>query len=139
MARTPVTRFEFIFTCLNPAHTSLFTTVIHVHRAYETSKMYRELKMRGAIIDEDEKLKLLPMEQQLRRVEGVWNLSSDQGNLGQFVFTNVRVVWHAAMTSHYNVSIPYLQLVRRAVCTIRTQIICRNRAKCATASSARRS
>lgn len=49
-----------------------------IFRAYETSKMYRELKMRGAIIDDEEKLKLLPSEEQINRLEGIWNLSSDQ-------------------------------------------------------------
>ena len=29
----------------------------------------------------------------LKQYEGVWNLSSDQGNLGSFIFTNVRIVW----------------------------------------------
>ncbi len=33
--------------------------------------------MRGAIIDEDQ-LRMLPLEEQCNRIEGVWNLSSDQ-------------------------------------------------------------
>ncbi len=44
-------------------------------------------------------------------MEGVWNLSSDQGNLGCFFVTNVRVVWFATMAENFNVSIPYLQMV----------------------------
>lgn len=58
--------------------TKLFTTVIGIHRAYETSKLYRDLKMRGALVDETEKLRILPLENQCDRIEGVWNLSSDQ-------------------------------------------------------------
>jgi hypothetical protein len=42
----------------------------------------------------------------------VWNLSSDQGNLGTFFVTNVRLVWHANLAENFNVSIPYLQMVR---------------------------
>ncbi|XP_023600969.1 kelch-like protein 41 isoform X4 [Myotis lucifugus] len=38
------------------------------------------------------------------------NLSSDQGNLGTFFITNVRIVWHANMNDSFNVSIPYLQI-----------------------------
>ena len=45
----------------------------------------------------------------LLQVPGVWNLSSDQGNLGTFFITNVRLVWHANMAENFNVSIPYLQ------------------------------
>lgn len=89
--------------------------------------MYRELKMRGSIIDEEDRVKLLPNEEQLNRVEGVWNLSSDQvlhvtlrfplrssllqGNLGQLILTNVRLVWFASVNTYYNISLPYLQLV----------------------------
>jgi Bardet-Biedl syndrome 5 protein len=40
----------------------------------------------------------------------VWNLSSDQGNLGTFFITNVRLVWHANLAENFNVSIPYLQM-----------------------------
>lgn len=41
---------------------------------------------------------------------GVWNLSSDQGNLGTFFLTNVRLVWHANLASNFNVSLPYMQI-----------------------------
>ena len=44
------------------------------------------------------------------KVQGVWILSSDQGNLGTFFITNVRLVWHANLAEHFNVSIPYLQM-----------------------------
>ena len=50
--------------------------------AYETTKMYRELKLRAAII-RDKNLILLPNEQVYSKIDGVWNLSSDQGNLVQ--------------------------------------------------------
>ncbi|XP_072179431.1 BBSome complex member BBS5-like [Diadema setosum] len=103
------TRFEFIFTNLVPGSPRLFTTVISVHRAYETSKLYRDLKLRGAIIS-NKQLRMLPLEQVYDKVQGVWNLSSDQGNLGTFYITNVRLVWHAVMNEAFNVSVPYLQM-----------------------------
>ncbi|XP_064614147.1 Bardet-Biedl syndrome 5 protein-like [Liolophura sinensis] len=103
------TRFEFIFTNLIPGTPRLFTTVIAVHRAYETSKLYRDLKLRGALIY-NKQLRLLPQEQVYNTVNGVWNLSSDQGNLGTFFITNVRLVWHANINESFNVSIPYLQM-----------------------------
>ncbi|KPP68433.1 Bardet-Biedl syndrome 5 protein-like, partial [Scleropages formosus] len=109
------TRFEFIFTSVVPGSPRLFSSVMAVHRAYETSKMYRDLKLRGAVI-QNKQLKLLPQEQLCDKVNGVWNLSSDQsflckGNLGTFFITNVRIVWHANMNESFNVSIPYLQIV----------------------------
>lgn len=43
-------------------------------------------------------------------VNGVWNLSSDQGNLGTFVVTNIRLVWFADANETFNISLPYLQI-----------------------------
>ena len=43
-------------------------------RAFNSSKMYRELKLRGAIL-ENKNLKLLPVEEIVSTVNGVWNLS----------------------------------------------------------------
>ena len=60
-----------------PGSPRLFTSVIAVHRAYETTKMYRELKLRAAIIS-NKSLRLLPQEQVYDKINGVWNLSSDQ-------------------------------------------------------------
>jgi len=57
------------------------------HRAYETSKLYRELKLRGAIVD-NKQLRILPQEQKYNMIDGVYNLSSDQvaaSNLPVFV------------------------------------------------------
>jgi Bardet-Biedl syndrome 5 protein len=102
-------RFEFVFTSLIKQSPRLFTTAQAVHRAYDTSKLYRELKLRGAII-KDKQLLMLPEETVYSQVPGVWNLSSDQGNLGTFFVTNVRVVWFANMAENFNVSIPYLQM-----------------------------
>lgn len=83
--------------------------MISVFRAYESSKLYRDLKLRGALIL-NKQLRLLPLEQVYDKINGVWNLSSDQGNLGTFYITNVRLVWHANMNDTFNVSIPYLQM-----------------------------
>ena len=85
------------------------TTIQAVFRAYDTTRLYRDLKLRGAII-QDMELKLLPQEQVFSRVQGVWNLSSDQGNLGTFIATNVRLVWHANLAQNFNVSMPYIQI-----------------------------
>ena len=48
-----------------------------VHRAYETSKMYRELRLRGALLVNRE-LKLLPQEQLYTKV-GVGYMVLDDG------------------------------------------------------------
>ena len=35
-----------------------------------------------------------------------------QGNLGTMYITNVRVVWHSNLNESFNISVPYLQMVR---------------------------
>eukprot|EP00599_Poterioochromonas_sp_BG-1_P007307 CAMPEP_0173151600 /NCGR_PEP_ID=MMETSP1105-20130129/11680_1 /TAXON_ID=2985 /ORGANISM="Ochromonas sp., Strain BG-1" /LENGTH=178 /DNA_ID=CAMNT_0014067013 /DNA_START=471 /DNA_END=1004 /DNA_ORIENTATION=- len=67
------------------------------------------MKLRGSIVKDNE-LILLPQEQIFTKINGVWNLSSEQGNLGSFFLTNVRIVWHANLASNFNVSLPYLQI-----------------------------
>ena len=109
MTKYNKSRFEFVFTNLVRQSPRLFTTVQAVYRAYDTSRLFRDLKLRGAII-KDKNLIMLPNEQMYNKVSGVWNLSSDQGNLGTFFITNVRLVWHANMAENFNVSIPYLQM-----------------------------
>ena len=71
--------------------------------------MYRELKLR-AMITESQKLRLLPLEQIVSTINGVWNLSSDHGNLGTMIITNVRVVWYANMNDQFNLSLPYIEI-----------------------------
>eukprot|EP00949_MAST-11_sp_MAST-11-sp1_P004391 g4391.t1 len=109
MTRHANSRFEFVFTSLVKQSPRMFTTVQAISRAYETSKLYRDLKLRGAII-RDKTLALLPKESVFSKIGGVWNLSSDQGNLGSFFITNVRLVWHANLAENFNVSIPYMQI-----------------------------
>jgi hypothetical protein len=68
------------------------------------------MKLRGSVIKDNEVI-LLPQEQVFSKINGVWNLSSEQGNLGTFFLTNVRIVWHANLAVNFNVSLPYLQIV----------------------------
>jgi len=96
-------RFEFIFTSLVKNSPRLFTTVQAVYRSYETTKLYRDLKLRGAII-RDKQLIMLPDEDVINKVDGVWNLSSDQGNLGTFFVTNVST--HRTQPCHRAAAVP---------------------------------
>ena len=54
-------RYEFIYTSLIQNSPRLFTSFQATVRSYETTKLYRDLKLRGAIIQEKE-LILLPQE-----------------------------------------------------------------------------
>lgn len=66
--------------------------------------------MRSGLIVSNKKLSMLPQEEICEQIGGVWNLSSDQGNLGSFFITNVRIVWYASTNELFNASIPFLQI-----------------------------
>lgn len=109
LTSTPKQRFEFIFTDhgTNPAH---FSPLFEIYRIYQSTSLYRELKLRGAILT-DGQLGILPQEQVYKQLNGVYNLSSDQGNLGVFIITNIRLVWYADSNDSFNISLPFMQMV----------------------------
>lgn len=56
--------------------------------------MYRDLKLRAALI-QNKQLRLLPREQVYDKINGVWNLSSDQvWMLEMCLFKLFSSVWH---------------------------------------------
>ncbi|KAI9579247.1 hypothetical protein GQX74_004719, partial [Glossina fuscipes] len=107
------TRFEFLFTDIsrNPERkdTPIYQSVFDIYHSYQRSYLYRDLKLRGAILQAGQ-LIILPREQVITKVQGVWNLSSDQGNLGTFVITNIRIVWYADANNTFNITLPYIQI-----------------------------
>lgn len=102
-------RFEFIFTNLAQSNARKFSSVFDVYRSYQSTLLYRELKLRSAIMTTGH-LKLLPKEQVYSTFGGIWNLSSDQGNLGTLIATNVRVIWYADINETFNISLPHMQI-----------------------------
>uniref|UniRef100_A0A1A9UR47 BBSome complex member BBS5 PH domain-containing protein n=1 Tax=Glossina austeni TaxID=7395 RepID=A0A1A9UR47_GLOAU len=107
------TRFEFLFTDIsrNPERkdTPIYQSVFDIYHSYQRTYLYRDLKLRGAILQAGQ-LIILPREQVITKVQGVWNLSSDQGNLGTFVITNIRIVWYADANDTFNITLPYIQI-----------------------------
>ncbi|KAH8295383.1 hypothetical protein KR018_010498 [Drosophila ironensis] len=107
------TRFEFLFTDVSGETARrdqpIFASVFDVYQLYQRTYLYRDLKLRGAIVQSGQ-LVILPDEQVYSQVQGVWNLSSDQGNLGSFVVSNIRLVWFADANESFNISLPYLQI-----------------------------
>uniref|UniRef100_A0AAG5CZG8 BBSome complex member BBS5 PH domain-containing protein n=1 Tax=Anopheles atroparvus TaxID=41427 RepID=A0AAG5CZG8_ANOAO len=102
-------RFEFIFTNLMAVNTKHFASLFDIYRLYQASTIYRELKLRSSIVTTGQ-LQVLPQEQIFNTISGVWNLSSDQGNLGILIVSNVRLVWFAEMNNSFNISLPYMQI-----------------------------
>ncbi|XP_068619832.1 Bardet-Biedl syndrome 5 protein homolog [Battus philenor] len=102
-------KYEFIFTNLSPNCVRHYTSVVGVHKAYTGSRTYRDLKLRSAII-QNKQLRMLPLETICIHEHGVWNLSSESGNLGRMLATNVRVVWYADINEGFNISMPYITI-----------------------------
>jgi Bardet-Biedl syndrome 5 protein len=103
-------KFEFIFSHENRHVPRLFSTVQSLYNAFDTSRLFRDIKLRGGIM-RDKALIMLPGESIISTTNGVWNLSGDQGNLGTLVITNVRAVWFANLTENFNASVPFLQIM----------------------------
>lgn len=101
-------RFEFIFTYYG-TNSTRFSPVYDIYKSYQSTTLYRELKLRGAILT-DRQLAILPREQVYKQLNGVYNLSSDQGNLGLLCITNIRMVWWADSNESFNISLPYMQV-----------------------------
>jgi Bardet-Biedl syndrome 5 protein len=102
-------KFEFIFSHENRQVPRLFSTVQSLYNAFDTSRLFRDIKLRGGIM-RDKALIMLPGERIISTTNGVWNLSGDQGNLGTLVNTNVRAVWFANLTENFNASVPFMQM-----------------------------
>ncbi|XP_017790163.1 PREDICTED: Bardet-Biedl syndrome 5 protein homolog [Habropoda laboriosa] len=100
-------RYEFVFTNKDLKSTRHYTSVIGIYRAYISSKIYREIKLRSGVIN-DRQLVVLPQETVHSTVQDIWNLSLEQGNIGTLIVTNIRLVWFADMNYQFNISIPYL-------------------------------
>lgn len=114
MTKVNGTRYEFIFISLEPipgVSKDIIDMVSRICKAYVQTKLFRDLRLRSAIMSIDQKqLKMLPSEQIYNVINGVWNLSSDQGNLGTMYLTNIRIVWHANINELFNISLPYIQI-----------------------------
>ena len=77
--------------------------------AYRCSEVYRELKLRTPLF-EGKQLAVVKEEKIYSEISGVWNLSSEQGNLGKFILTSIRIIWFAETNMLFNVSLPWVQI-----------------------------
>lgn len=80
------------------------------NRAYQSTRMYREVRLRGQFIVDNTKLELLPNETLDEVIHAVWHLGGEQGSLGVFHITNYRIVWCLEADTSSNMSIPYVQM-----------------------------
>ena len=55
----------------------MLNSVVAVHKAYDSTRLYREIRLRSSLLNKGQ-LRILPKERLHNRYNGVWNLSSDQ-------------------------------------------------------------
>ena len=102
-------KFEFIFTARSKDAVRMGTLFQNIRQSYESTRLYRDLRMRGAIV-QDKDLILLPQESIINKYNNVLNLTSDQSDVGTFILTNIRIVWFHTTSDNFNASIPYIQI-----------------------------
>jgi Bardet-Biedl syndrome 5 protein len=103
------TSYEFIFTSVEVDSTRIFSSFQTTLRSFDSTKLYRDYKIRGAIIRERE-LIFLPQERVASKYLGVSYMTSEQGSVGTMYVTNIRVVWYCNTAESFNVSVPYIQV-----------------------------
>ena len=116
------TKYEFQFTVLADGRDGMKDSSIHnvlksVQLAYQKTRLFRETKLRAVNISESPgNPKMLHGENLIQKIDGIWSLSSDSGNLGTLILTNIRIIWLARLVADHNITIPWCNV---ASCTIR--------------------
>lgn len=77
LTKSGSSRYEFIFTNLVAGSSAMLNSIVAVHKAYDSSRLYREIRLRSSLLNKGQ-LRILPKERLHSRYNGVWNLSSDQ-------------------------------------------------------------
>jgi Bardet-Biedl syndrome 5 protein len=101
-------RFEFVFNALTNTP-QMFTSFQAIYRAYDSSRLYRDMKIKG-FLTQDKNLMTLPQEKIINRLITVASVNNDQAVNGTYYITNVRLVWYSNSVDNFNVSIPWIQI-----------------------------
>lgn len=101
--------YEFIFSTVDEAVPQLFSILRSIYSCFTTSNLFREIKLRSAIV-KDGSLILLDGEILFRTVNNTCILSSETGKKGTLFVTNIRLAWVCHASESFNVSLPHIQL-----------------------------
>ncbi|XP_049845349.1 Bardet-Biedl syndrome 5 protein homolog [Schistocerca gregaria] len=99
---------EYVFkNCNNLYDLDHIKVLLDIFRAYTSTRSYHEV-LNNCDFIEDSQLKVLPSEEIISCVDGVWNLNYVERPLGTFMLTNIRAVWFAYENETNNLSVPFL-------------------------------
>lgn len=107
-------RFEFVFNAVANPSPQLFNTFTYVIKLYEHTRLYRDVKMKGFLMNEKTVVKL-NLEEVLSRVKNVTLITINKAEEvvaanGEFFITNIRVMWFSSLTENYNCSLPWIDI-----------------------------
>lgn len=71
---------------------------------------HSEFQLKTSLLKDDNTVALLPGERMISSRGNVWSVAEDQGTVGTFVLTNIRLMWYSVVAATYTISLPYLQL-----------------------------
>ncbi|GKT34291.1 Bardet-Biedl syndrome 5 protein like protein [Aduncisulcus paluster] len=99
-------RFEFY---QNGGKSGLITTAHRIFSAYNSSRSYREVKLRASLFYNQD-LRLLPKEMIQETICGASSFNHDSGILGDIILTNKRFIWVSHVSLSFNIAIPYCRI-----------------------------
>lgn len=102
-------RFEFVFNALGDFSPKMFTSFHQIYKAYDSTRLYRDLKMKG-FLTQDKNIIVLQNETILQKVNNVHIVNNDQTVNGIFLSTNIRFVWYSSVIDNFNVSLPFIHI-----------------------------
>ena len=107
-------RFEFVFNAVANSSPQLFNTFTYVIKLYEHTRLYRDVKIKGFLMNEKNVVKL-NLEEIHTRVKNCTLITFNKneevvvGN-GELFITNVRVMWFSPNVDNYNCSLPWIDI-----------------------------
>lgn len=107
-------RFEFVFNAVGNSSPQLFNTFTYVIRLYEHTRLYRDIKQKGHIVFEKTLINL-SLEEVFFGVKNSSLILYNKGeetiyNAGEFLVTNIRIVWFTPSNDVINISIPWIDI-----------------------------
>jgi len=102
---------------MNNASNDTFSKFKEIFKSYDNTRLYRELKLKGFIIQNKELITFSEEEPYVKSNNCI-NVVNDQPitgkiyliNKGVFVATNIRIAWYSTSLDNYNLSLPWIHI-----------------------------
>lgn len=102
-------RFEFVFNALGCSNTQLLSTFQAIYKSYDKSRIYRDMKLK-AFLTNEKTFNLLENEKIIESFNQMGNVASDNIINGNFILTNIRLIFYSTVNDRFNISLPWIQV-----------------------------